>query len=270
MLVRTIWEQRVAETNKRNLLRLDDADLDRRIYRIYALDHFKELLAARVDAVVNPTKWQDPFENFFLERTEVMDDLTGSTIPLKNLAVDWYGQCWSMNKDTDAMWRIYCPDPVANPGVKVRTTIRKLFDNLKGSGSPAPYLQFFIGKVEYRSERGIVNLMRGLTFTDIAVGGQGDRFADLLCLKRTAFRHEREVRLLFQDGEFGSSRRGVGGVFKFALDPSAVFEEVVLDPRMKDPDAAALKADLLAGGRTTLPISRSNLYRVPHFVIPAV
>lgn len=89
---------------------LDDADLDRRIYRIYALDRFKALLAAKVDALVNPTKWQDPFENFFLERTEVMDDVTSSTIPLKNLAVDWYGQCWSMNKDTDAMWRIYSAD----------------------------------------------------------------------------------------------------------------------------------------------------------------
>jgi hypothetical protein len=111
--------------------------------------------------------------------------------------------------------------------------------------------------------------MRGLTFSDIAIGGQGDRFADLLCLNRTAFRHEREVRLLFQDVEFGSSRRGAEGAFKFALDPIAVFEEVVLDPRRTDHDAATLKADLSARASTTLPISRSNLYRSPRFIIPA-
>jgi hypothetical protein len=260
----------MADTNTRNLIRLDDFSLGRSIYRIYALNRFRTLLAAKQDVVVNPTKWDDPFEDFFLERTEVIDNASGGTIPLRNLAGDWYGQCWSLNKDTDAMWRIYSPDPLKQVGVKVRTTIRKLFENLKATGSQAPSLQFFVGKVEYLSERRIRSMMRGLTFTDVAIGGQGDRFADLLCMKRTAFRHEREIRLLFQDIEFpGLPKRGAGGLFRYALDPSAVFEEVVLDPRLKDSDAATLKAELVTAG-CTLPISRSPLYQSPRFVIPAV
>lgn len=257
----------MADTNNRNLIRLDHSGLARRIYRIYALNRFKTLLAAKQDVAVNPTKWEDPFEDFFLERTEVTDAVSGSTIPLRNLAQDWYGQCWSLNEDTDAMWRIYSPDPLNQVGVKVRTTIQKLFDNLKATGSLAPYLQFFVGKVEYMSERRIRNLMGGLTFADVAIGGQGDRFADLLCIKRTAFRHEHEIRLLFQDVKFpGNPKRGAGGLFKYALDPSAVFEEVVLDPRLKDSDAANLKAELVTAG-CTLPIGRSGLYQSPHFVI---
>jgi hypothetical protein len=51
------WEQGVADTNKQNLVRLDDVDLDRPIYRIYDLDRFKALLASKVDALVNPTEW---------------------------------------------------------------------------------------------------------------------------------------------------------------------------------------------------------------------
>ncbi|MDE3749378.1 DUF2971 domain-containing protein [Methylobacterium radiotolerans] len=253
------------DTNARNLIRLQDADLDRPIYRIYELDRFKAMLASGRDAVVNPTKWQDPFEDFFLERTEVMDDVSKTTIPLRNLAGDWYGQCWSLHEDTDAMWRIYSPDPKVKPGVKVKTTIRRLFENLKASGSPAPYLQFFIGEVQYLTELEIRQMMSGLTFTDVAIGGQGDRFADLLCIKRDAFRHEAEVRLMFQDID---PKRGSGGVFLFPRNANTLFDEAVLDPRLKDPDAAALTTDLQNAG-CTLRITRSSLYESPRFVIPA-
>ncbi|MBT0669173.1 DUF2971 domain-containing protein [Novosphingobium profundi] len=254
----------MADTNERNLIRLEDGDLDQPVYRIYAIDRFIALLASKNDAVVNPTKWDDPFEDFFLDRTEVMDGVSGSTIPLSNLAGDWHGQCWSLHEDTDAMWRIYSPNPKASVGVKVRTTIRKLFTNLKAVGSSAPYLQFFVGKVDYLAEADIRRLMSRLTFADVAIGGQGDRFADLLCIKRTAFKHEAEVRLLFQDIEI---KRSSGGVFRYPLDANLVFEEAVLDPRLDDVDLAALKAKLQDSG-CTLPIYRSPLYESPRFVIP--
>ncbi len=253
----------MSDTNERNLIGLEDANLDQPIYRIYALGRFTTMLAAKQDAVVNPTKWDDPFENFFLERTEIMDNATGGTIPLRNLAVDWYGQCWSLNADTDAMWRIYSPNPGVASGVKVRTTIRKLFANLKATGSVAPYLQFFVGKVEYLEESDILDLMARLTFTDVMMGGQGDRFAGLLCIKRTAFRYEAELRLLFQDID---PKRGASGAFQFSLDANSVFEEVVLDPRLNDNDAAALTTQLQSAG-CALPISRSPLYQSPRFVI---
>jgi hypothetical protein len=55
--------------------------------------------------LVNPTKWDDPFESFFLEATEVKDNSTVEIISLKNLAADWYGQFWSKKAESDAMWR---------------------------------------------------------------------------------------------------------------------------------------------------------------------
>lgn len=139
-------------TTDKNLINLTDADLDQPIYRIYPIDRFEEMITNNEDALVNPRKWEDPFENFFLERTEVMDNVSGSAIPLKNLADDWYGQCWSLHDETDAMWRIYSSDFENNPGVKVQSTIRRLFDNLCQVSSSAPYLQYFIGKVKYFSE----------------------------------------------------------------------------------------------------------------------
>jgi hypothetical protein len=116
----------VNDTNERNVIRLDIGNLNQPIYRIYALNRFEELLASSDDALVNPTKWDDPFESFFLEATEVKDNSTGEIISLKNLAADWYGQCWSKKAESDAMWRIYSPDKM---GVKVRTTVRKLISH---------------------------------------------------------------------------------------------------------------------------------------------
>ena len=126
-----------------------------------------------------------------------MDQRSGKAIPLKNLAEDWYGQCWSLNEETDAMWRIYSPDPKKPSGIKVKTTIGKLFNNLKRTCSPAPYLQFFVGRVIYESQTRIADRMKNLTFRKLSESRQSNWFADLLCLKREAFQHENEVRLLF-------------------------------------------------------------------------
>jgi hypothetical protein len=75
-----------SDTNKKNIIRL--GNLDQPLYRVYALDRFEQLVATKYDALLNPTKWEDPFENFFLEATEVMDPQSGDIISLKNLAAD--------------------------------------------------------------------------------------------------------------------------------------------------------------------------------------
>lgn len=257
----------MAKTGNLNLIDLSDSDLDLPIYRIYKLDRFIKMMSTGRDALVNPQKWEDPFENFFLRRTEIVDDVSGRAIQLKNLADDWYGQCWSFHEETDAMWRIYSPDPVKSIGVKVRTTCRRLFKNLKRVDSEAPYLQFFIGRVTYFTQQEILSLMGKLTFSNISAGGQGDKFAGLLCVKRDTFEHEQEVRLLFQDVALSAGKRGRDSLFEYALDSHALFDEVVLDPRLKDLDFVNIKDDLKVAG-CRIPISKSMLYDVPRFVIP--
>jgi len=83
-------------------------------------------------------------------------------------------------------------------------------------------------------------------------------------VKREAFEHENEIRLLFQDID---PKRGAAGVAQFDLDVNKVCDEVVLDPRLADYEAAATETEIKAAG-CTLPISRSTLYRVPNFRIP--
>ncbi len=257
----------MTSTGSSNLIRLQEVELDLPVFRIYDLNRFEAMLTSNQDALVNPSKWEDPFENFFLERTEVFDTISRAPIPLKNLAQDWYGQCWSFNEETDAMWRIYSPDPKARIGVKVSTTIRRLFQNLQSVGSSAPDLQFFVGRVAYLTQQEITNLMQDLTFSDVTIGGRGDKFANLLCIKREAFSHENEVRLIFQDIDLNKPKHGSNGVFRYKVDPNTLFDEVKLDPRLTDDLALRLEAKLKAIG-CNLPIEKSLLYQTPEFVIP--
>ena len=179
---------------------------------------------------------------------------------MKGLAEDWYGQCWTLNEDTDAMWRIYSHD---KDGIKVRTTIRKLFKSFYDTTDRYAALKFLIGTVQYRKENEIADFMSKTSFTDIAHGGQATGFARLLCVKREAFGHEREVRLLFQDTE---PKRNTGDMVLFDFDVNTICDEVMIDPRLDDAEVAALKAEIAAAG-CTIPVSQSTLYQMPKFTL---
>lgn len=242
-----------------NFIRIGASELDTPIYRIYGIERFKNLLASGMDALLSPGKWDDPFENFILARTNV-DTGTGLAT-LSSLAGDWYGQCWSTKPESDAMWRIYS---AAHDGIKVKTTIRRLIDNLKAVGSPAPYLQFFIGRVAYMDEGALTAWASKLTFQQLTWGGSGDAFADLLCVKRDTFSHEEEVRLLFQDDDLP---RAKGGVFPYPLSANILFDEAVIDPRLDSVQADRLMQDIRSWGFANR-IHRSTLYDAPSFTIP--
>ena len=251
---------------KTNSICLKESVFDYPIYRIYKLSWFKRLLAKKIDGLVNPTKWDDPFENFFLQRTKIHDTENRPPIPLQNLAADWYGQCWSFTEESDAMWRIYCPCPKVDTGVKVRTTIRRLFENLQKIDSTVPKLQFFVGRVQYFSEQKIKNFMSKITFSQISSDSGGKEFARLLCIKRDVFEHEKELRILFQDVDNGKGKRGVEGVLDYHLDPNVVFEEVVLDPRITEQQEDVQKTEL-KNLECNLLVRKSKLYQSPSFEI---
>ena len=90
------------------------------------------------------------------------------------------------------------PRPSCKSGVIA--TARKLFDSFYDGGDQFADLKFLIGKVQYWQEAQIRDFMRNVRFyEDVGSGGQATGFAKLLCVKREAFEHEHEVRLLFQD-----------------------------------------------------------------------
>jgi hypothetical protein len=100
-------------------------DWDAPIYRTYSLEYALALFKSGTNGLVHPSRWDDPFENFFLKNGAV--DENGNLVALDEVHKDFYGQCWTIEEESDALWRIYSQ---AKGGVCISTTIRKLFESI--------------------------------------------------------------------------------------------------------------------------------------------
>ncbi len=231
---------------------IDIDDIDRKIYRIFSVSRFKELLNTKKLVLVNPEKWDDPFENFFLRANAV--ESSGELISLETIAKSWYGQCWTFTEDSDALWRIYSSK---KEGIRVTTTVRKLFSLIWNETDKFKSLNYFVGSVEYKNRKEIEETMGNTSFWDIALGGQNDGFAKLLCMKRNEFKHENEVRLLIHE----NNNQGKNGCYEVDVEYQNIFEEICLDPRLEDNEFDNLRSEIepLVG---SIPITQSSLYKV--------
>src|SRR5205085_12257493 len=79
---------------------------DRYTYRIIPTERLFELFANKKNVLVKTKKWDDPFENFILQARLMLPTGEHATIGFRN---QFYGQCWTFHKASDAMWRIYSP-----------------------------------------------------------------------------------------------------------------------------------------------------------------
>ena len=240
-----------------NIQGIDSAYLDEPIYRIFSFKYFQELFTKKELVLLNPSKWDDPFENFFLQTNVEFPD--GTLASLKSQYDDWYGQCWTTQADSDAMWRIYSQKNAItgiHDGIRISTTVRKLFDAIWNTADRQSFLKFFIGKVEYSTEDKIIAFLLSTSFTQIMNGGTNDLFAKLLMIKRTEFEHENEVRIIVNDVQ-----KNVGDhvLYKITIDPATLFDEVCIDPRLKVLEFRKMKSDIQAMG-IKQPIIQSQLY----------
>ncbi|MGK2913727.1 MAG: DUF2971 domain-containing protein [Porticoccaceae bacterium] len=245
--------------------RLTDDELDNHIYRIIGVDRLLELVRTGRLTIVHPRKWDDPFENLLDaawignrypimgDGLEAAEDIRELDEKIAKIRRPVFGQCWTWNVETDAMWRIYSPD---KRGVKITTTPRLLIDALKRSDAPAEGQHCFIGKVQYDCLRKIQSAFAGISERLNPDSPCWAVIAELRLWKREAFVHEKEVRLLY----VGPSEDRDS--YSFAIDLNAMVKRIVFDPRMSD--------DLYRVFERVLPdlgygneIQKSELYRPP-------
>ena len=238
---------------------LEITDWDQPIYRIFPKKRFIDILQSNKNGLVRPIKWEDPMENFLLKST--VKTAEGELGSLENIAASWYGQCWTTNPESDAMWRIYSHD---KNGIKVSTTINKLFSSIYDENDDFRNLKYFIGRVSYESRDAIEKFLSNVTFSGMALGGQGKKFAKTLCIKRPEFEHEKEIRLLFHDAENEFTSQDC---VDFQFDHSQIIDEVVVEPRLTSTEYQAIKKELVGKG-CLAPISQSQLYQVTPTTIP--
>ena len=170
------------QMKKDQFINLGSGDIDRPIYRIISCERFLQILRDRENGLVLPRLWDDPFENFILHCTAVTPDGTSAKIRFPH---QLYGQCWSLHREADLMWRAYSPEKNA---VKIKTTIRTLYDSLYAKAGRYRDVSCFIGRVQYFPTKRISDELSRVNLVDPT----GVAMAATLLVKRWAFRPKKK------------------------------------------------------------------------------
>lgn len=230
-----------------NYINITSEEKENKIYRVMSVHKLVELFKTQQNTISRPHLWDDPFENYILKGRG--KSRTGETFSF-GMRDSVYGQCWTSIKESDAMWRIYSPD---KNGVKIKTTIRKLFESLYNSDPPNNKdVSCFIGKVEYFSRRELDLIKINI------LDSTGAGIAKTLLIKRDAFSQEEEVRLIYIDQE----RKIQPNIFQYEVNPCELIEQIVFDPRMNE-YLYDLYKDAFRRMHFTGHIIRSGLYKAP-------
>lgn len=233
------------------LINITESEIDKPIYRIISLERLLELFMNKKNTLVKPKMWEDVFENFILKSSI---RLRSGEIAEYNFHERMYGQCWTLQKASDAMWRIYSSD---KKGLRVRTTIRKLADSLENAQTSLPDVRCRIGKVEYLSDKRLMEVANS-TFDDSGIGV--DELFRSLLLKRRAFVHESEVRALYDelDDSFFSN-----DLYRYEIDPHYLIDQIMVDPRSSYEEFLGIKKIIRETTGYRGKIKRSLLYTLP-------
>lgn len=226
------------QSDKEGIIGIPDPDAP--IYRIFPLWFFEETLRLKQLVLVPPHRWEDPFE---VLASDIMMQDRRSTPPRQQSLEPYlrpvYAQCWSRIQESDTLLRAYSrvfKDPhfgrntaPQQEGVRVRSSATRLIRAAQDWAASLSGVLCFVGAVQYETRDDIIQRLADLVYQHgPAAIGVGRLRAEQLLLKRTAFSHEDEVRLICVD------ERGIGDqdVIRIPIDPDEVFEEVTFDPRL--------------------------------------
>ncbi|MBN6715216.1 DUF2971 domain-containing protein [Pseudomonas capsici] len=213
------------------------------LYRIMRFDHAVQVLKGEL-FFSHPSQWEDPYE------THVKHSYDHAI----------FAQCWTTASMSDAMWRIYSPNFL---GVRLRTKVGKLTKVMRAYTQSNKGFRRRLEKVNYlgmaaykKETEELGCLMNDGDFSSPSLG------ADLLCVKRSAFEHENEVRAILFDS---NAERKEGGVLKgivVSFGGIDLIDSILFDPRAPDELCHAMRHYLKDVLGFTGEIRKSKLYTV--------
>ncbi len=242
-----------------NYLNLTEKQKDQPIFRIITINRLFQLFETRSNVLVRPKKWDDPFEKFISESITKLkfEDEKETTVGFRD---DLYAQCWTKTRESDAMWRIYSPE---KNGVRISTTPRKLLNSLSSTLNDVKHYSSYIGKVEYFSTPKLKEYVNESVDKWVYFDIDGRGLANSLLFKRNAFKHENEVRLIYNSKFKGYNN---SDIFKYRINPLELIDDIVFDPRIEYAEFERYKKGLQKF-RFDKRIVKSVLYHIPDFEI---
>lgn len=255
----------MSDREVQNYLRI--ADPDEPIYRIFPLWHLQEAVRLNQLALVSPALWEDPFE-VLPSSIQIVDRRTASwKVDMLHAHLNpVFAQCWSRTAESDTLLRAYSRvvkdshhrrnTVPRDEGVRVRSTPRKLLRALMSQFPDRAEQCCFVGAVRYETAENIKQYIADLIGShELAVLGRDSPRAELHLLKRVAFRHESEVRVVYvAEGAFAGTKLVTCGI-----DVNEVFEEMVFDPRLEVFEQRERESVIRALGYAG-PVTTSELY----------
>ena len=235
---------------------LGELSAETRIYRIFPRMRFLQLFQEKRNALVLPTKWDDPFENVFLRADVINSQGERGSFSFHD---DVYGQCWTLETSSDAMWQIYSRNKDA---VRVRSTVGKLVSSLRDIQGDGADSTCFIGRVKYVSETRLKAIGRTI-FREFLMP---EAIARSLLVKRYAYKHENEVRIVYLERK---QVKHSNGVYSYGVQPSSIIDQVMVDGRVSYDEFLRFKDEVInLTGFAEKQVKRSLLYRKPEgFVV---
>ncbi|WP_202711329.1 DUF2971 domain-containing protein [Sporosalibacterium faouarense] len=213
-----------------------------KIYRYISLSQFMSLVEKNRTYLTRLISWEDTWEVPSIN-IPVKKSNGEVEFPIYSGSSELFGQCWTLKEESDAMWRIYSP---SKNGIKIGTSIEKL-EHIQGLQHSA------INKVYYYND-----LMDGLNNRE-KFKKMSHMFADGL-IKRDAFEHENEVRLITRNDErFIGDKVSKGNYIEFPIDVVRFIEDIVVDPRAQDHYFSTIQYYCKRAGLTIKP-TKSELY----------
>ena len=223
---------------------------DTKIYRILSQEHFFQMFKEKKNVLVQPSQWRDKFENLVLQSPIKSFSSGGGDFSFRD---DVYAQCWTLDKESDAMWQIYSNGVNT---VKIRTTVGKLINGLRNTSPPGGYC--YISEVDYISETQLREFVRNIFKCDMTI----EDIARSLLVKRTPYEYEKEIRLIYIESE--NKKKHEDDIYKYSIDPDDMIEQVVLNPCMSDYEYACFKDCVIKNtSLTDKQVKHSSLYQKP-------
>ena len=206
-----------------------------------------------------PFNWDDPFENW-LFRAKLIGS-KGNNIDLHAAGTKFYCQSWTLNEESDAMWRLYAS---RNNGVRISTTAKKLYFEAYNAYDldleTHEFVPTKIGKVVYKDEIQIrKEIGSPLAFKARFMELNCEGHYDSLLTKRPPYEFEKEVRLIAHDfdGRFGCTETSR---LAMPIGDTNWIESITFGPETDDDTFMAHQSRLIDLGIDEGKIARSNLY----------
>ncbi|MBU3187672.1 DUF2971 domain-containing protein [Clostridium estertheticum] len=157
-----------------------------------SFESFVDIIQRQVLTFVSPAEWEDPFESYLFKAVKndegtkkvmrILKEITPKYAQanmeiLKRFEFCIKGQCWTNTGESDALWRIY-----SNNKMAIRIEVEE--DKINRLNNVT------INEVKYSNKLSLEAELQQMRVADTL------DVRKAFCSKRSAFKHENEVRLL--------------------------------------------------------------------------